>query len=162
MKNRQILFNRDDTLFDELNQLIQVSDHASLVLWALALVEQYKDIYPSSQIDLMLKQCHLWAEGLIKMPQAKASILAVHGCAKETQDLAKIAYVHALAQACSVIHTPKHALGFPIYFCTYLVRVNKEAEIQNAIQDWCQLLIEKQKVNKTERKWAHFIRFSTQ
>ena len=55
------------------------------------------------------------------MPQAKQAILQVHAMAKELNSPEEIALCHAAAQGCSVIHTPGHALGYPIYELTALV-----------------------------------------
>lgn len=40
--------------------------------------------------------------------------------AKEV-DAEDAALCHAVAQACSVVHTPRHALGYPVYELTALV-----------------------------------------
>ena len=41
--------------------------------------------------------------------------------AKELTDLADIARCHAVGQACSVVHTAGHALGYPMYELTAIV-----------------------------------------
>ncbi len=56
------------------------------------------------------------------MPIAKQAILAVHAMAKEMPNDADAALCHALGQACSVVHTPRHAPGLPIYELTAIVR----------------------------------------
>ena len=63
-----------------------------------------------------------WAAGELKMRPAQRSILRCHALAKELPSPADIAACHAVAQACSVVHTPGHALGYPIYDLTSLVR----------------------------------------
>ena len=63
----------------------------------------------------------LWAAGEIKMPEAKRFILNCHALAKESENPEAIALCHAVGQACSVVHTGGHAMGFPIYELTALV-----------------------------------------
>ena len=55
------------------------------------------------------------------MPIAKRAILNCHAMAKELTDLADIARCHAVGQACSVIHTAGHVLGYPMYELTAIV-----------------------------------------
>lgn len=52
------------------------------------------------------------------MPVAKRAILDCHAVAKEIDDKEAIALCHAVGQACAVVHTVGHALGFPIYDLT--------------------------------------------
>ena len=63
-----------------------------------------------------------WAAGEIKMPLAKRATLDCHAMARELTDPADIARCHAVGQACSVVHTAGHAMGYPIYELTALVR----------------------------------------
>ena len=62
-----------------------------------------------------------WASGEIKIPIAKQAILNCHAMAKELADPADIARCHAVGQACSVVHTAGHALGYPMYELTAIV-----------------------------------------
>ena len=62
-----------------------------------------------------------WAAGEIKMPIAKQAILNCHAMAKELADPADIVRCHAVGQACSVVHTAGHALGYPMYELTAIV-----------------------------------------
>ena len=62
-----------------------------------------------------------WAAGEIKMPIAKQAILSCHAMAKELTNPADIARCHAVGQACSVVHTAGHALGYPMYALTAMV-----------------------------------------
>ena len=66
-----------------------------------------------------------WAAGEVKMPVAKKAILECHAMAKELTDIADIALCHAIGQACSVVHTQRHAMGYPVYELTAIVRKNK-------------------------------------
>lgn len=55
------------------------------------------------------------------MPIAQRKILDCHGFAKEIDNKEDIATVHAVGQACSVVHTAGHAMGYPIYDLTSFV-----------------------------------------
>jgi hypothetical protein len=55
------------------------------------------------------------------MPIAKQAILNCHAMAKELADPVDIARCHAVGQACSVVHTTGHALGYPMYELTAMV-----------------------------------------
>ena len=55
------------------------------------------------------------------MPIAKRAILDCHAMAKELTNPADIARCHAVGQACSVVHTAGHALGYPMYELTAIV-----------------------------------------
>ena len=55
------------------------------------------------------------------MPIAKRAILNCHAMAKELTAPADIARCHAVGQACSVVHTAGHALGFLMYELTAIV-----------------------------------------
>lgn len=55
------------------------------------------------------------------MRQAQRAILDCHAVAKEIIDPADIALCHAVGQACAVVHTEGHALGYPIYELTAVI-----------------------------------------
>ena len=97
-----------------------------MVLWAFALVEEtverLEQKYPGEDRPrAALELCRLWAAGTVKMPQAKAAILACHALAREWDSPEDIALCHAVGQGCSVVHTAGHAMGYPIYELTALV-----------------------------------------
>ena len=49
------------------------------------------------------------------MPIARRAILSCHAAAREQTDPVRASLFHAIGQACSVVHTPGHALGYPLY-----------------------------------------------
>lgn len=57
----------------------------------------------------------------MKMPYAQRKILDCHALAKEITSKEDIALCHAVGQACAVVHTAGHAMGFPIYDLTAVV-----------------------------------------
>lgn len=166
-RKNKILFAKDSPCLQELAQLIQTQNRRTLVLWALECAEKPAEIlnrhYPDDMrprftIDLAWD----WAAGKIKMPQAKQAILQVHAMAKELTNPADIARCHAVGQACSVVHTPGHAMGLPIYELTAIVREQGieccEAEIAAKISAYAQCLKQCQRKNQEENyQWAKFL-----
>lgn len=126
-QKRQLLFSKDSICLQELFFLMRRQDRRALVLWALELaqqgVQELELRYPDEQRPARaVEAAGLWASGRWKMPQARRAILDCHAFAREITDPADIALCHAVGQACSVVHTPGHAPGFPIYELTALVR----------------------------------------
>ena len=125
-RHNQILFSKESLLLDNLGHLIDQANRRVLILWALELggetVLQLTKRYPE---DLRPREAiaaaRAWAAGEIKMPIAKRAILNCHAMAKELTDPADIARCHAVGQACSVVHTAGHALGYPMYELTAIV-----------------------------------------
>ena len=68
-----------------------------------------------------LEAAQNWAAGKCKMRLAQQKILACHAFAKETSSKEEIAICHAVGQACAVVHTAGHAIGYPIYDLTAIV-----------------------------------------
>ena len=125
-RHNQILFSKESFLLADLRHLIDQSNRRVLILWALELAEetalQLAERYPE---DLRPREAiaaaRAWATGEVKMPIAKQAILNCHAMAKELADPADIARCHAVGQACSVVHTAGHALGYPMYELTAIV-----------------------------------------
>ena len=125
-RHNQILFSRDSLLLTELSQLIEQTNRRALVLWALELAEEtareLAEKYPEDHRPReAIAASGAWASGEIKMPIAKQAILNCHAMVKELADPADIARCHAVGQACSVVHTAGHALGYPMYELTAIV-----------------------------------------
>ena len=125
-RHNQILFSKESLLLDNLRHLIDQSNRRALTLWALELagetVLQLAERYPEdSRPQEAIAEARAWAAGEIKMPIAKRAILNCHAMAKELTDSADIARCHAVGQACSVVHTAGHALGYPMYELTAIV-----------------------------------------
>ena len=125
-RKNQILFSRDSLLLDNLRHLIGQANRRTLILWALELAEEsareLAERYPEDHRPReAIAASRAWAAGEIKMPIAKRAILNCHTMAKELTDSADIARCHAVGQACSVVHTAGHALGYPLYELTAIV-----------------------------------------
>ena len=125
-QHNQILFSKDSLLLDNLRHLIGQANRRALILWALKLAEEtaweLAENYPEDHRPQdAIAASRAWASGEIKMPIAKQAILSCHAMAKELTAPADIARCHAVGQACSVVHTVGHALGYPMYELTAIV-----------------------------------------
>ena len=126
---RQILFSKDDDAIMSLNLLIDGMPRRAVVLWALELAEETVILleakYPLEERPrTALNMTRMWASGEVKMSVAKHAILDCHAVAKEISSAVDIARCHAIGQACGTVHTTGHAIGFPIYDLTALIREN--------------------------------------
>ena len=126
-RRNQILFSRDSLCLQPLQACMARQNHRTLVLWALECAKTPAEFltarYPQDlRPQRALEQSWQWARGKSKMPQARQAILQVHAMAKGLSDRADIARCHAVGQACATVHTPRHAIGLPVYELTALVR----------------------------------------
>ena len=122
-----ILFARDSPFLADLSDLISQINHRALVLWALELAEEAAAAlllrYPDeTRPQTAVSASGDWAAGRVKMRAAQRAILDVHAFAKEIKSPEDIALCHAIGQACGVVHTAGHAMGFPIYELTSIIR----------------------------------------
>jgi len=166
-KRREILFSPTDILFSELEEKLSRANRRAIILWAFELSEEVnKRItlkYPDEERGTKcLETSALWASGFIKMKEAKEAIIKCHAAAKETENKEDIALFHAIAQGCSSVHTPKHAMGLPVYELTAIVRRKGfvEEEILTRVKEYLRLL-EKAIVEEQSYKgsWAGFLLF---
>jgi len=109
-------------------------------------------------LERALENGRRWARGEVKMTLVKPDILAIHQLGKETSDPVLIAYLHAYAQGLSVIHTPKHVLGLPIYELTGLIlqQPNNLSLLEEKVRTYLYLLNEAEAQPFTGT-WAKFI-----
>lgn len=138
-RKNQILFSKDNMLLTDLRQLIRSANRRALVLWALELaeetVQQLEVRYPEDRRPReAVEAARDWAAGDIKMPIAQRKILCCHAMAKDLTDPADIARCHAVGQACSVVHTEGHVLGYPIYELTVIVLENGLTRCRDAVE----------------------------
>lgn len=166
-RNNMILFSKNSSILQSLEHLIQSYSRRTVFLWAIKLAEQSASVleekYPGDTRPIEAVQAaRLWAAGEIKMPRAKTKILNCHAMAKELTDPCDIALCHAVAQACSVVHTAKHAMGYPIYELTAIVRkmgIDKcEQAVETRVHEYITLLAD-YAADQTagNRKWADFM-----
>lgn len=138
-RHNQILFSKENALLDNLRHLIGQANRRALILWALELAEEtareLAEKYPEDHRPReAIAASRAWAAGEIKMPIAKRAILNCHAMAKELGSPADIARCHAVGQACSVVHTTGHALGYPMYELTAIVLEQGLDDCRDAVE----------------------------
>ena len=94
---------------------------------------------------------------------AQKKILSCHAFAKEINCKEDIAMCHAVGQACAVVHTAGHAIGYPIYDLTSLVYKYGIQNCAIAIETRKQSYIDKILYWKThlsdyKGEWADFMK----
>lgn len=166
-KKNQILFTPNSEFLQDLAQLVQGQNHRVLALWAFDLaadtISKLEEKYPEeTRPREALEAVQQWAAGKIKMGQAKPKILACHAFAKEIDSKEDIAMCHAVGQACAVVHTPTHAMGYPIYDLTSIIYKYGIDNCSNEIESRKQEYIDKlhywnQHLDEYDNEWADFM-----
>lgn len=167
-RKNQVLFRTDDLLLLELARQVNRQNRRVLILWSLELAEDsmqiLEDKYPADhRLRQAVDAAHAWASGEIKMPIAKRAILACHAMAKDLDSDEDQALCHAVGQACSVVHTEGHALGYPIYELTALVRRHGIENCREAVEGRVEYYEERlrywsEQEPKQTCTWAGFLR----
>ena len=126
-RKNKVLFMPGDAVFDALAPLTERAGRRALVLWALSLAEEalprMQALLPGETRPMeSVRLARLWARGEVKMPAAKAAILACHAVARENVSPEAAALCHAVGQACAVVHARGHAMGFAVYELTAVAR----------------------------------------
>lgn len=164
---RQILFSREDAVLEPVARQLESCSRREAVCWALTLAEEtvrlLEERYPGDhRARQALELSWAWARGKVKMPIAKQAILACHAAAKELESPEDIALYHAVGQACGTVHTKGHAMGYPIYDLTALLRRcgsdNCEARIAARIGDYLDVFRNLDAVLDENHCWAAFLR----
>ncbi|MDY4592981.1 MAG: hypothetical protein SO434_06245 [Eubacteriales bacterium] len=165
-KNRAVLFQKNDQSIQYLLYLLGSQTRKTIILWALDLaqetVEDLKQKYPTDdKAEAALHTTRLWAQGVVKMPIAKRAILDCHAVAKTLDSLEDVALYHAVGQACSTVHACGHAIGYPIYDLTAIVRkygINGyRAPLEQRIAHYIERLQYCELNQNLPRQWAKFI-----
>lgn len=147
-RGNRILFSKDSLFLQDLRMLLEGRNRRVMVLWALDLAEQTVERLEEScpgdpRPRFALEAARAWASGRIRMPVARRAILDCHAMAKELTAPADIARCHAVAQACSVVHTPGHALGLPMYELTAIVLEQSPDTSRAAVENRMDAYMEK-------------------
>ncbi len=126
-RKNQILFSKNSEYLQDLLALIETQNHRTMVLWAFEFAEEavqtLNERYPEeTRPNEAVAASRAWAAGKVKMPVAQRAILQAHAFAKEIASQEDIALCHAVGQACGVVHAKGHAIGFPVYELTALIR----------------------------------------
>lgn len=125
-KKNQVLFAKDSEYLQDLIMLFQTQNHRTMALWAFDFaaesISRLEEKYPNEKRPReALEFVQNWAAGKIKMQPAQRKILDCHAFAKEINCKEDIAACHAVGQACAVVHTAGHAIGYPIYDLTSII-----------------------------------------
>ncbi|MGE5627931.1 MAG: putative immunity protein [Solirubrobacterales bacterium] len=166
-RKNQVLFDKDSEFLADLSALIQEQNHRVMVLWAFEFAEEtvqkLLQRYPNEKrLEAALTTSKDWAAGRVKMPVAKHAILQAHAVAKEIDSIEDIALCHAIGQACGVVHANGHAIGFPIYDLTAIVRKYGVPECKRFVEERKQQYIERiyywrEHYQDYPHKWADFM-----
>ena len=166
-RRNQVLFTQKSALLSGLGLLAQAQNRRTMVLWALELagegVAQLEEKNPGEgRPRAALEAAWAWAEGRCKMPQAQRAILDCHAAARDAATAEAAALCHAVGQACSVVHTPGHALGYPMYELTAIVRrlgaEHCRQAVENRARDYEGRLLAWAARGDQGRQWAPFLR----
>ena len=166
-RKNQVLFAKDAMFLQDLAMLFQEQSHRTMVLWALDLagesVAELEEKYPDEPRPReALEAAQAWAAGDIKMRLAQRKILDCHAFAKDLDSKEDIALCHAVGQACAVVHTAGHAMGYPMYELSAIVYRLGIENCQEVVERRKQEYIDKlfywnEHVDDYEGKWADFM-----
>ena len=166
-RGNKVLIAKDSPLLETLRDLISQQNHRALVLWALNFaeesIEDFETRHPNEPRPReALDAARDWAAGAIKMRPAQRKILDCHAVAKELDSSVDVALCHAIGQACSVVHTEGHALGYPMYELTAIIRAKGIDECRDAVESRVseyerRLLFWAEREPEFEDPWATFL-----
>lgn len=125
-KRNQIYFSQDSASLQPLSLALESANRREVVLWAFECVAEplrcLRIKHPHlEQPQTALEVVRAWARGDVRMPVARRAILACHAAARELADRESACLCHGVGQALSCVHTPRHALGLPVYELTAIV-----------------------------------------
>lgn len=162
------MFSKDSEYIQDLILLFESQNHRVMVLWALDFaaesVARLEEKYPEEKRPReALEAARDWAAGTIKMRLAQRKILDCHAFAKEIENKEDIAVCHSIGQACAVVHTAGHAIGYPIYDLTGIIYKygidNCQAAVEQRKQEYIdRLLYWNKHQHGYQGPWADFMR----
>lgn len=166
-RHNQVLFTKNSEYLQDLLLLFQEQNHRVMVLWAFdfaaetvaKLEEKYSNEWRPREA---LEASRDWASGKIKMRLAQQKILSCHAFAKEIACKEDIAMCHAIGQACAVVHTTGHAIGYPVYDLTAIVYEHGIENCSKIIEARKQEYIDRllywhEHMNEYKGEWAKFM-----
>ena len=166
-KRNQVLFTKDTEFLQDLTMLFREQNHKTMVLWALDLaaesVAKLEEKYPDENRPReALEAARAWAAGKIKMRPAQRKILDCHAFATEIGSKEDIALCHAIGQACAVVHTIGHAIGYPMYELSAIVYRLGIEDCAEAVEERRREYINKlfywnEHIDDYEGEWADFM-----
>lgn len=121
-KTRKMLSDWDAPYIQALVKLIETQSKTTLANWCVDYSERrmlplFEAQYPDdSRPKQALGAAREWLSGAIKLPQAKAAILACHAAAREVEtNPAAQAAARAIGQSASTVHAAGHCIGLAFY-----------------------------------------------
>lgn len=147
-RNNQVLFTKNSEYLQDLTLLFHKQTHRVMTLWvfdfATESIVKLEEKYPKERRPReALAAARDWAAGKTKMRWAQGKILDCHAFAKEIKQKEDIAICHAIGQACAVVHTAGHAIGYPVYDLSAIIY---RMGIENCVE-----AVEKRKQNYNDR-----------
>lgn len=137
-RKNEIWFRKTNELIVELDSILSAKSRKAIVLWSLSMANDVRnklshhafvDSRPKNAIEIATD----WAFGRDTMQNARKAIIDCHSMCKEDFSEQDNLYLHAIGQACSTVHTPKHVLGLPVYELTALAKLYGECNCKDAI-----------------------------
>lgn len=166
-KNNQVLFSKNSQFLQDLILLFQEQSHRVMVLWAFDFaaesINKLKEKYPNeNRPQEALNAGRDWSAGKIKMRLAQQKILSCHAFAKDIGSKEDIATCHAIGQACSVVHTAGHAIGYPIYDLSSIIYKSGVENCSKEVESRKQAYIDRvsfwnEHLNEYKGAWAEFM-----
>lgn len=121
-KTRKMLSDWEAPYIQSLVKLIETQSKSTLAHWSLDYAQQvivplWSKHYPDDQRPQnALRAAREWLSGEIKLPQAKAAILACHAAAREAEgNPVAQAAARGIGQCASTIHAAGHCIGLAFY-----------------------------------------------
>lgn len=164
-RRRALLFSRESLCLQPLLQALRQESRITVVFWALTCAEAPAVVletrYPEDPRPRQtLALAAAWAAGEIKMALPRRAILDLHAMAKTLSDPADAARCHAVAQACSAVHTEAHAIGLAVYELTAIARESPPETCTDALDARIaayEAALPRCRVNVSGRPWADFL-----
>ena len=146
-RKNEVLFAKNSAYIQDLIMLFEKQNHKVMILWAFDFAEQsiikLEEKYPEEKRPReALEAVKDWASGKIKMRSAQRKILDCHAFAKKIDHKEDIAICHSIGQACAVVHTAGHAIGYAIYDLTAIIYQYGIGNCKNTVEQRKQEYIE--------------------
>lgn len=142
-------------------------DRKTLVLWALDCAEVVLPLFTKTHPTddrprAALIAARRWAQGEIKMPEAKRAAHQTHNAATEvTEDAAACAAARSAGHVVGIVHVATHAMGFAIYAVNARIYAEEPTSVEAFCAEQCAWLLERltywESVDTSGMPWAAFL-----
>ncbi len=165
---RKMLYTRDSECIQPIRELIEVQKHRTLVMWvfdcAPRVLSIFEKEYPEeTRPREAIETAKAWARGEVKMPAAKAAILAADKAATEAEACpAAQAAACAVGHAAATVHVETHALGLVCYGLTAFVYAAESESADDVVVRECEWFLDRLRfwainIERIETTWAPFL-----